>query len=183
MTAGHFKTGNEAHIMFLLDSSALEPTSDRPRLDTTCNHGASRKACSATCSGGLWFVETDRRPCEQERHRESQLKGDLTTTAWSKKSRECPTLWGGKLGYNSSLPTYNKSLSIPAADPDGLQPIQAIAQEYIQHQQLGASFPAPIRRETLLGFRSSLLLSEQGKARGGASSSQTATPEAALELG
>lgn len=115
MTAGHFKTGNEAHIIFLLDSSALEPTSDRQRLDTMRNHGASRKACSATCSGGLWFVETDRRPCEQERRRESQLKGDLTTTAWSKKSRECPTLWGGKLGYNSSLPTYNKSLSIPAA--------------------------------------------------------------------
>lgn len=33
MAAGHFKIGYGAHSMFLLDSSALEPTSD-------CNHRA-----------------------------------------------------------------------------------------------------------------------------------------------
>lgn len=33
MADGHFKTGYRTHIMFLLDSSALEPTSDCQRLD------------------------------------------------------------------------------------------------------------------------------------------------------
>lgn len=61
MAAGHFKIGYGAHSMFLLDSSALEPTSDCQRLDSLQPQGFiyARLAQQLTRAGGLWFTETD----------------------------------------------------------------------------------------------------------------------------
>lgn len=61
MAAGHFKIGYGAHSMFLLDTSALEPTSDCQSLDILQPQGFIyvRLAQQLARAGRLWFTETD----------------------------------------------------------------------------------------------------------------------------
>lgn len=60
MAAGHFKIGYGAHSMFLLDSSALEPTSDCQRLNSLqpqgfiCARHAQQPARAGRVVCGSW---------------------------------------------------------------------------------------------------------------------------------
>lgn len=61
MAAGHFKIGYGAHSMFLLDSSAQEPTSDCQKLDILQPQGFSyMRLAQQLAPGGLSVVHGNR---------------------------------------------------------------------------------------------------------------------------
>lgn len=73
-----------AHIIFLLDSSVLELSSDCQRLDILWLQKFPVSPYSAACLGGLWFMETDRRPSMRKRNGRKQLSGTLIITVCGK---------------------------------------------------------------------------------------------------